>query len=91
MQQGDSRGKRKRQHSAWRRTDGAGSSRSDAAVSAVPAPKPPSFVLTTSCPDTTGVVAAVASFLAAHNCLITEAQHYDDPYTVTVVHAHGVS
>jgi formyltetrahydrofolate deformylase len=48
-----------------------------------PAPKPPSFVLTTSCPDTTGVVAAVAGFLASHNCLITEAQHYDDPYTVT--------
>jgi formyltetrahydrofolate deformylase len=48
-----------------------------------PAPKPPSFVLTTSCPDTTGVVAAVAGFLAAHNCLITEAQHYDDPYTIT--------
>jgi formyltetrahydrofolate deformylase len=46
-------------------------------------PKPPSFVLTTSCPDTTGVVAAVASFLASHNCLITEAQHFDDPYTVT--------
>jgi formyltetrahydrofolate deformylase len=49
----------------------------------VPAPKPPSFVLTTSCPDTTGIVAAVAGFLASHNCLITEAQHYDDPYTVT--------
>ncbi len=55
----------------------------EAARSAVPAPKPPSFILTTSCPDTTGVVAAVAGFLAAHDCLITEAQHYDDPYTVT--------
>ena len=45
-----------------------------------PAPnKPPSFILTIQCPDTTGVVAAVAGFLAAHNCLITEAQHYDDP------------
>ena len=52
-------------------------------TSQAPAPKPPSFVLTTSCPDTTGVVAAVASFLASHNCLITEAQHYDDPHTVT--------
>ena len=51
--------------------------------SQAPVPKPPSFVLTTSCPDTTGIVAAVAGFLAAHNCLITEAQHYDDPYTVT--------
>jgi formyltetrahydrofolate deformylase len=49
----------------------------------VASPKPPSFVLTTSCPDTTGVVAAVAGFLASHNCLITEAQHYDDPFTVT--------
>jgi formyltetrahydrofolate deformylase len=52
-------------------------------IPAVAVPKPPSFILTTSCPDTTGVVAAVAGFLAAHNCLITEAQHYDDPYTVT--------
>ena len=40
-------------------------------------------MLTTACPDTTGIVAAVAGFLAANNCLITEAQHYDDPYTVT--------
>nr|MBO2489688.1 formyltetrahydrofolate deformylase [Gammaproteobacteria bacterium] len=41
---------------------------------------PPSAILTTSCPDTTGIVAAVAGFLASNNCLITEAQHYDDPY-----------
>lgn len=40
-------------------------------------------MLTLSCPDTTGIVAAVAGYLAARNCLITEAQHYDDPYTVT--------
>jgi formyltetrahydrofolate hydrolase len=40
----------------------------------------PSAILTTSCPDTTGIVAAIAGFLAANNCLITEAQHYDDPY-----------
>lgn len=39
-----------------------------------------SGILTTACPDTTGIVAAVASFLASNNCLITEAQHYDDPY-----------
>ena len=45
--------------------------------------RPPSMVLTTACPDTTGVVAAVAGFLAAHNCLITEAQHYDDSVSVT--------
>jgi formyltetrahydrofolate deformylase len=43
----------------------------------------PSFVLTTACPDTTGIVAAVAGFLAANNCLITEAQHFDDPFTST--------
>jgi formyltetrahydrofolate deformylase len=53
-----------------------------------------SSILTLSCPDTTGVVAAVSGFLAAHNCSITEAQHYDDPYTVksfmrTVFHPDG--
>jgi formyltetrahydrofolate deformylase len=42
-----------------------------------------SFVLTVSCEDTTGVVAAVAGFLASHNGLITEAQHFDDPLTNT--------
>jgi formyltetrahydrofolate deformylase len=45
--------------------------------------RPPSMILTTACPDTTGVVAAVAGFLASHNCLITEAQHYDDSISVT--------
>lgn len=48
-----------------------------------PQPAAPSYVLTMSCPDTTGIVAAIAGFLAEHNCLITEAQHYDDPYTNT--------
>lgn len=43
----------------------------------------PSFVLTTSCPDTTGIVAAVSGFLADNHCLITEAQHYEDPFTGT--------
>ena len=56
--------------------------------------KPPSMVLTTACPDTTGVVAAVAGFLAANHCLITEAQHYDDPvsdtsFMRTVLHDNG--
>ena len=56
--------------------------------------KAPVFVLTTACPDTTGIVAGVSGFLAANNCLITEAQHYDDPYTVTsfmrtVFHGNG--
>lgn len=41
------------------------------------------YVLTTSCPDTTGIVAAIAGFLASHHGLITEAQHHDDPYTRT--------
>ena len=43
----------------------------------------PSYILITWCPDTTGIVAAVAGFLASHNALITEAQHYDDPSTDT--------
>lgn len=45
--------------------------------------RPPLYVLTTSCPDTTGVVASVAGFLAEHNANITEAQHHNDPYTRT--------
>ncbi len=53
---------------------------------------PNSIVLTLSCPDTIGIVAAVSGFLASRRCLITEAQHHDDPYTVmsimrTVFHA----
>ncbi len=44
---------------------------------------PRSAVLTLSCPDTIGIVAAVSGFLASRRCLITEAQHHDDPYTVT--------
>jgi len=47
------------------------------------AAKGPSFVLTTACPDTTGIVAGVSGFLASKDFLITESQHYDDPYTVT--------
>ena len=49
----------------------------------VAATKPPSYILTTHCPDTTGIVAAIAGFLAENNGLITEAQHYDDPYANT--------
>jgi formyltetrahydrofolate deformylase len=53
-----------------------------------------SGILTTACPDTTGIVAAIAGFLASNNCLITEAQHYDDPYADksfmrTVFHDNG--
>jgi formyltetrahydrofolate deformylase len=43
--------------------------------------RPPSLILTLSCPDTTGVVAAVTTFLASEHGLITEAQHFDDPYS----------
>ncbi len=42
---------------------------------------PPLYILTTRCPDTTGIVAAVAGFLAAHHATITEAQHHNDPAT----------
>ena len=55
---------------------------------------PRSFILTTSAPDTTGIVAGISGFLASHNALITEAQHYDDPYgntsfMRTVFHDNG--
>jgi formyltetrahydrofolate deformylase len=54
-----------------------------AAMAPTSALKPTSYVLTTRCPDTTGIVAAISGFLAARNCLITDAQHFDDPYTTT--------
>ncbi len=41
------------------------------------------YSLTTSCPDTTGIVAAVAGFLAQHEATITEAQHHNDATTRT--------
>jgi formyltetrahydrofolate deformylase len=53
------------------------------APSALVGTKPPGFVLTTACPDTTGIVAAVSGFLASRNYSITEAQHFDDPYLRT--------
>ena len=49
----------------------------------VSADRPPLYILTTACPDTTGIVAAVAGFLAEHNATITEAQHHNDPHTRT--------
>ena len=48
-----------------------------------PTLRAPGYILTTQCPDTTGVVAAVSGFLAAKHGLITEAQHYDDPFSDT--------
>ncbi len=53
-------------------------------LSAVPGViRPCRYILTTSCPDTTGIVAGIAGFLASHNATITEAQHHDDPHTGT--------
>jgi formyltetrahydrofolate deformylase len=47
------------------------------------ASEPPLYTLTTSCPDNTGIVAAIAGFLAASHATITEAQHHNDPHTRT--------
>lgn len=52
------------------------------------------YSLTTSCTDATGIVAAVAGFLAARHATIAEAQHHNDPYTRssfmrTVFHDNG--
>jgi formyltetrahydrofolate deformylase len=63
-------------------------------TTAAPAARPPSYILTTACPDTTGIVAAVAGFLAQQNGLITEAQHFDDEasntsFMRTVFHDNG--
>jgi formyltetrahydrofolate deformylase len=41
--------------------------------------KPKSFILTLSCPDAVGIVAAVTQGLAVQGALITEAQHYREP------------
>ncbi len=39
----------------------------------------PHYVLTITCPDTVGIVAAVSGFLTQHDCFITEAAQYGDP------------
>lgn len=44
-----------------------------------------SFILTLSCPDAVGIVAAVTSELARHDALITEAQHYREPISNSTV------
>ena len=41
--------------------------------------RPPSYVLTLSCPDAVGIVAAVTTNLAQHGALVTEAQHFREP------------
>jgi len=38
-----------------------------------------SIILTITCPDTTGIIAAVSGFLSEQNCFITEAAQYGDP------------
>lgn len=37
------------------------------------------YVLTITCPDTVGIVAAVSGFLTQHDCFITEAAQFGDP------------
>ena len=44
-----------------------------------------SFILTLSCPDTVGIVAAVTNELAEHGALITEAQPYREPLSNSTV------
>ncbi|EME68989.1 formyltetrahydrofolate hydrolase [Paramagnetospirillum caucaseum] len=39
----------------------------------------PAWVLTITCPDTVGIVAAVSGFLSTHDCFITEAAQFGDP------------
>ena len=45
--------------------------------------EPVPYTLVTRCPDTTGIVAGIAGFLASQNALIKEAQHYMDPISMT--------
>lgn len=37
------------------------------------------YILTISCPDAVGIVAAVSGFLTEHDAFITESTHYGDP------------
>lgn len=39
------------------------------------------YILTITCPDTVGIVAAVSGFLTEHDAFITEAAQYGDPFT----------
>ena len=41
----------------------------------------PLYIFTISCPDRTGIVAAVSGFLADHDAFITESSHFGDPQT----------
>jgi formyltetrahydrofolate deformylase len=44
-------------------------------------PSDPTFVLTISCPDRRGIVAAVAGFLTGHDANIIDSQQFGDPAT----------
>jgi len=44
-------------------------------------PKTTSYILTISCHDTVGIVAAVSGFFAGRNIFISESTHYGDPET----------
>lgn len=39
------------------------------------------YILTITCPDATGIVAAVAGFLSSHELFITESEHFGDVVT----------
>lgn len=43
------------------------------------------FILTLSCPDRSGIVAAVTRELAAHDALLTEAQHFREPVSNSTI------
>jgi formyltetrahydrofolate hydrolase len=45
----------------------------------------PSHVLTLSCPDAIGIVAAVTKVSAEHDALVTDAQHYREPVASTPI------
>ena len=41
----------------------------------------PNLALTVSCVSTIGIVAAISTFLAKHECNITDSAQFDDPIT----------
>nr|WP_298718987.1 formyltetrahydrofolate deformylase [uncultured Steroidobacter sp.] len=45
----------------------------------------PSYILTLSCPDGVGIVAAVTNELAQHGALVTEAQHFREPVSNSTI------
>lgn len=45
----------------------------------------PSYILTLSCPDGVGIVAAVTNDLAQHGALVTEAQHFREPVSNSTI------